>query len=543
MNRPLRFLMGVGIVAILTPAMAMVLPNNVTGLIPWHTDNSMAPGPSPALAAVDRDIQLAETSDPTTLQTPSSQVAPPTNEVDLLAEASASTSAEQSNDPTTTADNDSTSSNEGDSSSGSQAPTSTTETSNPPKSSTTSTSTPSRNTSGTITGQACPCTVTGTVELKGDINLEGDLIVDGGMLVARPGVNVDGNGFQIMFMNGGKADFQGSKVFTWSDRGAKQNLERDIVFRNMKRIMWMNGGGKSILKYFTVADSGTSSLGDYPLHWHLNGNTTRGTIVEGVVVVNGKNHAFVPHGSHGITFRDIIAKNIRNAAIWWDNPGTNESCNFPKFCTRDNSNDTVFEHALVDGAFKRDGDNGYHRASGFRLNAGSGNVIRNSAAINIRGGVDCSGFFWTGAANGNEGGNVWTFQNNYSKSSSCHGIFVWQNDSNSHLIDGFTGSGIDHGAYSNSYTYQNFNVPYVEIHAAGWEMRNGHIGTVYAGRHQKEKNPTVTFNDVSIDRFVIDNGRGEPGHYVLNNTGLTCEDVEYKKVVEGSSVTVDGEAC
>ena len=42
-----------------------------------------------------------------------------------------------------------------------------------------------------ITGNACPCTVSGVSELKGTVNLKGDLIVDGGVLVARAGVKVN----------------------------------------------------------------------------------------------------------------------------------------------------------------------------------------------------------------------------------------------------------------------------------------------------------------------------------------------------------------
>ncbi len=126
-------------------------------------------------------------------------------------------------------------------------------------------------------------------------------------MIARPGVDVEGNGFQIMFTNGAKADFQGTPVFTWSNNGAKQNLVRDINFRNLRRIIF-TGAGPSTLRYFTISDSGTPTPGDFPLHFHLNGDSVRGTLVDGVVVLNGANHAFVPHGSHGITFKDTIAE-------------------------------------------------------------------------------------------------------------------------------------------------------------------------------------------------------------------------------------------
>lgn len=540
MRRSLRLLMGVGVIAILAPALAVALPNGIINLLPWSSEPSPDVSLAPAMAAIDRDIQPTElestsTNPPSADLTPSSTETAPTRDIDSSGETTTTTA--ESNDSEHRASDDK-------SSNGDQEPTSTTGTSNPPESSTTSTS--RRTASGPITSQACPCTVTGTVELKGDVSLQGDLIVDGGTLVARPGVNVNGNGFQIMFMNGGKADFQGSKVFTWSDRGAKQNLDRDVVFRDMRRIIWMNGGGTSTLKYFKVADSGTSSLGDYPLHWHLNGNSTKGTLVEGVVVVGGKNHAYVPHGSHGIAFKDIIAKSTRGHAFWWDPPGSNESCDFQKYCTVDNSNDIQVEHALVDGVDAASGSRGF-RLAGFLLGAGSGNSIRNSAAINVSPGhiKDCAGFQWPEHANGNTGGNVWRFVNNHSRNpSGCHGIFVWQNDSNSHVIDGFTGAGIDHGAYKNFYEYVDVNVPYFEVHAAGVKVEGGSIDIVSTRGHRSDVVPTAEFNGTSIDRFIVQNGNGEePGHYVLSNTGLTCGDIEYENALSGTTVIIDGTDC
>lgn len=538
MNRTLRFLMGLGTLVILAPAMALVLPE--------HNDShsNARGGTAPAMAAVERDLALSaanSTEAPTSEQTASSE----TTSTSL--ETSTSDTDKQAEETTTTTAADHSEDHESDDHDSTDAESdkdSTTQPTSPPKSTTTSTS--SSQSSGTITGEACPCEVSGTVELKGQVNLQGDLIVSGGTLVARPGVDVNGNGFQIMFMNGGKADFQGSKVFTWSDRGAKQNIERDINFRNMRRIIWMGNGGASTLKYFTVSDSGTSTLGDYPMHWHLNGDSTRGTIVEGVVVINGKNHAYVPHGSNGITFKDVVAKNIRKEAFWWDPPGTNDCSDRDKFCTADNSNDITYDHVLVDGVTIPHGQGGHHTVSGFHLGAGSGNVVRNSAAINIDGGKNCSGFHWPSSANQNAGGNVWAFSNNYSKSADCHGIFVWQNDSNRHVVIGFNGSGIDHGAYGNKYEYRNFNVPYLNIHASGWSALDGKIGTVVAHRHRQEGSPTAEFTNVEIDRFIVDNKQHdgkEPGHYVLNNTGLTCSDIEYKSAESGTTMTIDGDTC
>lgn len=494
MNASLRVLMGIATLAILIPAAAMVASNH-------QTTSSQASSP------IDNDeIRRSTTlAAPTTVDGKSAKSTSTTN-------SGTATTSEHDHEDT-------------------------------PSSTVGTDTTEASATGGTITGEACPCTVTGTATLKGEVRLQGDLIVDGGTLIARSEVNVNGNGHQIMFMNGGRADFQGSKVFTWSDRGAKQNLQRDINFRNLRRIMWMANGGASTLKYFTVADSGSPNLGDYPLHWHLNGSSTRGTVVEGVVVIDGKNHAYVPHGSHGITFKDVIAKNTRNDAFWWDAPGTNDCSDRDKFCTADNSNDTTYDHVLVDGVNIPHGEQNHHAVAGFRLGAGSGNVVRNSVAINIKGGKNCSGFHWPSKANQNVGGNVWLFANNFSQSPDCHGIFVWQNDSNNHVISGFTGSGINHGSYGNNHVYRDFDVPYVNIHASGWRAHDGRAGTVVAHRHRQQRQPTAIFTNVEIDRFIVNNAGDEPGHYVLNNSGMSCTDVEYQAVEPESKVVIDGETC
>ena len=387
-----------------------------------------------------------------------------------------------------------------------------------------------------ITGRTCPGMVHGVATLAGNVSLTCDLMVMGpkAVLRARPGVNVTGNGFQIMFMQGGRADFQGTKVATWSNDGKAQNRSRDIVFRGMKRIMFHQGAGPSTLKYFSVIDSGTNLKGDYPIHFHLNGNTTRGTIVEGVVVINGRHHAFVPHGSHGITFKDTIAYNTRGDAYWWD----------PDAVAGDRSTGIVYDHALADGVSTGPGDENGFRLSGFALRDGKGNVVRNSAAINIKpvNVKDCSGFHWPEDAE-----SVWVFTNNFSSSpSGCHGIFTWQNDEASHVINGFRGGGIDHGAYANKYSYRNVVVPYFEIHAGGFTITGGQVNTLIAMEHATvtPQNPTVTITNTRIGKFVINNGDGDRyGVYVLNGTGLTCSGVVRQSVFPGTRVIIDGRTC
>ena len=59
-------------------------------------------------------------------------------------------------------------------------------------------------------------------------------------------------------------------------------------------------------------------VGRYGLHWHMNGDASRGTVVTGAVVRDGGNHAFVPHMSNGITLQDCISHNTFEDAFWYD---------------------------------------------------------------------------------------------------------------------------------------------------------------------------------------------------------------------------------
>lgn len=566
MKRFIRPLLALSLIVSLIPVIAVAAPGLVEDLWPWGQAerDELALEPATTISTVDT-VSSTEASEPLLeagvakgspdAQTPSEgpkPVSPPPED-----EAEEPTSTTAGEEATTTSSNGTTTATE-------KRTTSTK--GKTPSSSTTTTQAQSRapdnngttgavappspsNANQTLTGDIQGA-FTGTVLFEGRVNLIGHVtIANGGRLIARPGVHVEGNGYALDFANGASADIQGTPTSTWSGNGSNANLKRDITFNNMKRIMFHQNAGKSTLRYFSVTNSGTSQPGDYPLHWHLNGNSTRGTLVEGVAVVNGKHHAFVPHGSHGITFKDTIAKNTSGEAYWWDPPGTNGSCARAKFCTLDNSNDITFRHTLADGVTNGPGDNRGFTLSAFQLGAGSGNVVVDSVARNVNPShvKDCSGFHWPSQANQNAGGNIWVFENNSSSNpSGCHGIFVWQNGGGHHIIEDFKGSGIDHGAYGNEYEYRNIDVPYMEIHAAGTKVNGGAIDVVTTYRHRNDKQPTAEINGTKIGRFEIRNGspNGDlPGTYVLNNTGLSCGDIVWADAVPGTKVIIDGREC
>jgi len=194
-------------------------------------------------------------------------------------------------------------------------------------------------------------------------------------------------------------------------------------------------------------------LGRYPLHFHMMADGSRGSLVEGVVVRDSGGHAFVPHSSHGITFRDTIAYNTFDTAYWWD-PDADDGDHDP---TPNETNDVRYEHAMAayvrfDPSFR-----GY-RLAGFELGIGTHMTVTDSVAVGIQGNSDAAGYHWPEHANGDH--NVWTFRNNVAHNNNRDGIFVWQNDGHAHLIKGFVayrngGFGVSHGAYNNGYRYEN----------------------------------------------------------------------------------------
>jgi hypothetical protein len=183
--------------------------------------------------------------------------------------------------------------------------------------------------------------------------------------------------------------------------------------------------------------------GRYPLHFHHNGDASRGSLVEGVVVRQSGNRAFVPHASHGITFRDTIAYDVWEDPYWWDERTPNQS------------HDTVFDHAIA-AVVQDDPDHRGYTLSGFQLGEGRNNSITNSVAVGVRN--KGAGFHWPSGANSAEF-NLWRFEHNLAHNNKPNGIFVWQNDDSCHVIENFVAfrngrAGVNHGAYNNDYVYR-----------------------------------------------------------------------------------------
>ncbi len=207
-------------------------------------------------------------------------------------------------------------------------------------------------------------------------------------------------------------------------------------------------------------------VGRYALHFHMSGennhlrdnmgNEIQRTIVEGVVARDIGSHAFVPHASHGITFRDTVSYNTGDEPYWWDPRPDGLGRGVPN---PNASNDILYDHALAAYVNPDPANLPRHTSlSAFLLDEGLRNTIRNSVAVAVHGGKNSSGYHWPERAN--SGDNVWTFENNLVHNNQMNGIFTWQNTPNHHIVAGITayhnlGAGIDHGAYVNLYNYSD----------------------------------------------------------------------------------------
>lgn len=357
--------------------------------------------------------------------------------------------------------------------------------------------------------------------INGNVNLTGDLIVEG-FLTGIDTFTLEGNGFQILAQDGGQINLQGVEKSAWirwgdtptgwqtGDRvavaptapnvfvpsevlwGAARpvnspdvtlpdgsiarpevaNLTQTITLKNLRRIHFHDDAGVQTLKWLRILNSGiTGVLSEYPLHFHHCGESVRGSLVEGVVVEGGKNHAFVPHDSHGVTFRGCVAFNTTGDAYWWDPPIAIPPQPI-KNHTANNSNDTLYDRCL--GLWVKGTDN---RLTAMTLGAGAGNAVKNSAMSCVQGGADAAGFNWPESANGNIGGNRWVYENNVSHNNKSDGVFVWQNDASPHFVDGLVSyrngqCQIEHGAYENHYHYKDLvlmggTVASLKLHAHG----------------------------------------------------------------------------
>lgn len=186
-------------------------------------------------------------------------------------------------------------------------------------------------------------------------------------------------------------------------------------------------------------------LGRYALHFHSCQDGSRGTVVEGVTVHHVGGRAFVPHGSHGITFRDCIAHDGYEGLWWWDAGHV--------------SSDITYERC-VGSLVRTDPFWQGFAISAFGAMSGTGNRLIDCVAFGVQGNKSAAGFAWpegTGALIG-----MWETRGCVSHNNAINGVFAWQNSANPHFISDMLAyrcqTGVEHGAYGNLYRYERVTV-------------------------------------------------------------------------------------
>ncbi|OQP45864.1 hypothetical protein A4H97_31975 [Niastella yeongjuensis] len=198
-------------------------------------------------------------------------------------------------------------------------------------------------------------------------------------------------------------------------------------------------------------DQGGSSAKDqvqgrYGLHFHHCDDGSEGSIVDGCVMRDIDNHAYVPHVSNGISMTHNIAFNCMDAPFWWDLP--------------DATHRTVWAHNLVvapqyvQGAISLDTKGaptfGTHA---FVLSMGDDNRCDSNVVAGQQGLETVNAAYdWEEMPIE----SAWIFKGNVVHNSDC-GIRSWQNNGKNHVLEQTViyncKVGVLHGAYVNNYTY------------------------------------------------------------------------------------------
>lgn len=261
-------------------------------------------------------------------------------------------------------------------------------------------------------------------------------------------------------------------------------------------------------------------LGRYALHFHQCGEGTRGSLIEGVVARNNGNHSFVPHSSHGMTFRDTISFDNWENGYWWDDGHE--------------TNDTLYDHTAAFLLRDHPSFRGYS-LNGYTLGSGTGNVVRDSVAAGVQANsVNAGGFHWPASSNGDF--NIWDFSDsNVAHNNRGPGVSAWQNDSEEHVLENFVsyfnGEGINHGAYLNTYAYRNVvlfgNSNDIELHAlsngSGQLWENIIVGNnIEITKHQLNSNVPIVFRNLDLrGKIIVDENS------IVGNIRFVSTDAKY----------------
>jgi hypothetical protein len=186
--------------------------------------------------------------------------------------------------------------------------------------------------------------------------------------------------------------------------------------------------------------------GRYGLHFHRCMDGSRGSLVEGVVVRQCGFHAFVPHASHGIAFRNCISHDTFENAWWWDKQSDADT---------NATNDLLYDGCVASHVSPEQSHRGFTLAA-FDMKVGWNMAAINCVAVGVAGNSNASGWIWP-----ENGSGSWRTEGCTSHNHAVNGIYNWQNTSRSHLLAGFilynSPVGVEHGAYRNGYRFDRLS--------------------------------------------------------------------------------------
>ncbi len=283
------------------------------------------------------------------------------------------------------------------------------------------------------------------------------------------------------------------------------NLTRNVVVEGTPEgrahVMILHGGQPQHLAYVGLRHLGpqvavpargeerdVGVVGRYSLHFHMCHDGSRSSVVEGLVAYDGGNSSFVPHLSHGITFRDCIAHDQYESAFWWDMAPDEdeESDSVP-------THDLVFERCVAH--LVRFTENSRYGVAGFMLGAGRGNVARGCVATAVLGGDEATaGYTWPDGSRDLD--HPWTMENCLSHNNYASAIYYWQNGVPRTIVDRFTSyhdrRGIEAGSYTNLVSYRDCT-----IYAC---LTGGLTIKAVAGGPRTSPDETITYENVYVDQ-------------------------------------------
>jgi hypothetical protein len=238
------------------------------------------------------------------------------------------------------------------------------------------------------------------------------------------------------------------------------NVTRDIVIQGVGHIHIHAHGVVTVrnvqLRGLGVANvaSGGPVLGRYALHMHHGGDSTRGSLWEGVAAIDCRGRVFVPHGVHGVTVRNCVSVNSWGDGVWWDMRGGPE----------DRSDDVLIEDVHISGtSMPRSASGTINKSSPFILAGGLRNIMRHCSASGAKGGQLNRGFDWPSGAD-NFGLAVWEFEEgNVAHNCQGGGARFWNNNSHPHETRNFLTyrngkAGIENGAYGNANFFEDITM-------------------------------------------------------------------------------------